>query len=204
MAKVTDLADVPDEVRNRIIAAAEDLLAKSDDGKLPTVDVVRSAARTDANATGLVMREWRAAKKAEQTAPVIVVELPERVQQSLTAMGGAVWKEAQDLANETLHAARLVWDEERDSIEDDAAQVAHANASEKDELRADMSAAKAAAEAAEATAKVLRDERDEARKDAATARERAAILTGELNKLDEQNKALLERVGPPEQPAKLR
>jgi colicin import membrane protein len=99
------------DTRDRIFAAADSLYDQTGRAAFPTVDAVRKTARANMNDASAGMKEWRRAQTA-QAAPV-AVQVPEVVQQASSAALAALWREAQELANESLRAAQSGWDAER-------------------------------------------------------------------------------------------
>lgn len=120
---------IPQDVKDRVIAAANELHQQSTDGSLPTVDAVRRLARADMNTTSTIMKEWRRAQTA-QVIPVTVT-VPEAVAQAHDAALAALWQQAQEQANESLKAAQAAWEIER--VELDAMRIELANAFEAQE-----------------------------------------------------------------------
>jgi len=184
---------IPADIRERIIQAAADLYDQGGRQSLPTVDQVRRTARVDMNAASAVMREWRRAQTT-QAAPV-AVQVPEAVQQAGGAAVATIWQKAQELANESLHAAQAGWEAERaelDAIRQELAEAYEAQAAELVQVQAAAEAAnqanqkkieragqELAAIRAELTQATTRAERAEA---AATEIERrAGELRTELN-----------------------
>lgn len=123
---------IPTEMKNRIIAAAQELYDQLDRERFPTVDAVRRHAKADMNSTSSVMREWR---KAQQATPVAVaVAIPEAVAAANTAALTAIWQQAQELANESLSAAQAAWEAERQELDALRKELAEAYESQEEEL----------------------------------------------------------------------
>jgi len=112
---------ISSDIYSRITQAADELYDR-DSERLPTVDEVRRAAKTDMNATSAVMREWRR-QRIKPAVPAGVM-VPAVVQEAFHSALVNAWAEAQKMANETLEAAQKAWEEER---------------AEADQLRAEMS-----------------------------------------------------------------
>lgn len=124
--------DMSNEIRVRIIDAAERLFDETGRERFPTVDQVRRAARADMNTTSSVMKEWR---RQQTAAPVsIAVEVPGRIQEVFQGALAEAWQEAQNMANESLHAAQQSWDAERTEAEDLRREMADAYESQALEL----------------------------------------------------------------------
>ena len=107
--------DTNPEIRERILAAANQLFEQSGRKELPTVDAVRKLSKTSMNDASAVMREWRRLQIVSASAAVVSV--PERVSQASQAALSALWTEAQELANESLNVAQAAWDAERAEAE---------------------------------------------------------------------------------------
>ena len=116
--------DIAQEVRNRIVASANQLYEQAGRADFPTVDAVRRHAKVDMNAASTVMKEWRRMQTATP-APVAVV-VPDRLRQVSDAALASLWAEAQEIANEALRAAQASWDAERAEAEAIREQVASA------------------------------------------------------------------------------
>lgn len=175
---------IPADVRERIIAAATDLFEQSGRETMPTVDAVRRAARVDMNAASAVMKEWRRAQTA-QAAPVAVA-VPEVVQQASSAAVATIWKQAQELANESLRSAQAAWETERaelDAMRQELAEAFERQAGELDATTAELAAEKAAAEKLAQELTAVRQELAAAQEQAHTAEARAQEIerrAGEL------------------------
>lgn len=141
---------ISSEIRSRIIAVAEQLYLDANSERFPTVDQVRRAARADMNSTSTVMKEWRRQQTAAPAA--VAVAIPERVGEAMNTALAAVWHEAQELANESLAAAKQAWETER--LEADAMRVELAEAYEQQaqELEAAQTARSGLQESNEALA----------------------------------------------------
>jgi chromosome segregation ATPase len=107
--------DTNPEIRERILAAANQLFEQSGRKELPTVDAVRKLSKTSMNDASAVMREWRRLQIVSASAAVVSV--PEKVSQANAAALSALWTEAQELANESLNVAQAAWDAERAEAE---------------------------------------------------------------------------------------
>lgn len=184
------LPTIPADVRERIIATANELFEQSGRATMPTVDAVRRQARVDMNAASAVMREWRRAQTA-QAAPV-AVSVPEVVQQASSAAVAAIWQQAQELANESLRNAQAAWETERAELDGMRAELAEAFERQAGELDAAGKALAAAHADAEQQAQELAATRQQlaeaiSRADKAEARiteieHRAADLRAELDR----------------------
>jgi chromosome segregation ATPase len=113
---------IPSDVRERIIAAAEDLYVQSGRERVPTVDAVRRSSRADMNAVSTVMKEWRQAQTAKATP--VAVAVPEPVQQASAVALATLWQQAVDLSNQSLRNAQAAWEVERQELDDMRAELA--------------------------------------------------------------------------------
>lgn len=107
--------NIPVEVRERIVAAAEEIYEQLGRETFPTVDTVRRAAKADMNTTSTVMKDWRR-QQTTQAVPVAVT-VPEAVVQANASALAQLWAEAQELANESLRAAQSTWEVEREELD---------------------------------------------------------------------------------------
>jgi len=181
--------EINPEVRDRIIDAAERLYAEANRERLPTVDQVRRAARADMNTTSIVMREWRRAQTARPAS--VTVDVPERVQEVMQAAVATVWREAQELANESLAAAQQAWEVERAEADTLRTELAEAYEQQAVELEACKRQLADAQAAARAEIDRLTAELEQMRERVAEAREHAARLAGQLEACQQQNKELM-------------
>jgi len=177
--------DINPEIRDRIINAAERLYDEANRERLPTVDQVRRAARADMHATSIVMREWRRQQTARPAS--VTVDVPERVQEVMRGIVATVWREAQDLANESLTIAKQAWEIERAEADTLRAELAEAYEQQVQELE---SCKRQLADAREEIDR-LNAELEQMRERVAEAREEAARLTGQLEACQQQNKELM-------------
>lgn len=113
---------IPSEIKDRIIATADELYEQSDRESMPTVDAVRRAAKVDMNSASAVMREWR--KRLTAQAAPVAVAIPEPVAKAASAATAALWRAAQDVAGEALQAATSAWEKERAELEQQRQEVA--------------------------------------------------------------------------------
>ena len=184
------------DTRDRIFAAADSLYEQAGRAAFPTVDAVRKVARVNMNDASAGMKEWRRAQTA-QAAPV-AVQVPEAVQQASSAALASLWKEAQELANESLRAAQAGWDAERieaetlnkqmaDAYESQAAELAEASRQQIEEghtallgMQQRAAVAEGRAEEIERRAGELRAELDLAHAEAETAAAQAKATADSL------------------------
>ena len=181
--------DINPEIRDRIIKAAERLYDEANRERLPTVDQVRRAARADMHATSIVMREWRRAQTATPTS--VAVDVPEIVQQACDTAVATIWKQAQELANESLTIAKQAWEIERaeaDTLRQELAEAYEQQVQELESCKRQLADAHASARA---EIDRLNAELEQMRERVAEAREEAARLTGQLEACQQQNKELM-------------
>ena len=119
---------------DRIFAAADSLYEQNGHAAFPTVDAVRKTARVNMNDASTGMKQWRHARM-NQAIPV-AVHVPEGIQQVNAAALAALWQAAQELASESLRAARTGWDMERAESETLNKQMADAYEGKAAELEA--------------------------------------------------------------------
>ena len=119
---------------DRIFAAANSLHDQNGRAGFPTVDAVRKTARVNMNDASTGMKQWRRAQIA-QAAPV-AVPVPEGVQQANAVALAALWRDAQELASESLRAAQTGWDAERAEFDTLNKQMADAYEAQATELEA--------------------------------------------------------------------
>ena len=201
------------DIRARILAAADQLYEEGGRDALPTVDAVRRAARASMGDTSAVMKEWRRQQTA-QAAPVAVT-VPEPVAQANNAALAALWRQAQELAAETLQAAQAAWESERqelDALRQEVAAAYETQATELEQIKTELAAAQQELQTAEKKllsanirseraeerasdieeqASKLRDDLAKARLEAGSAREDAAELRGQLGAVRDHNKELI-------------
>jgi len=102
------------------------------------------------NTTSAVMKEWRRQQTAAPAA--VAVAIPERVQEAMSAALATVWSEAQELANESLTAAKQAWETERadaDAMRSELADAYESQAKELDTCKQQLTEAQAENMAAE-------------------------------------------------------
>lgn len=164
------------DTRDRIFTAADSLHEQAGRAAFPTVDAVRKTAKVNMNDASAGMKEWRRAQTA-QAAPA-AVQVPATVQQASSTALAALWREAQELANESLRAAQAGWDAERIEAETLNKQMADAYEAQAVELQTAQeriteleTTGRQAAEDAE----VMRQQIEEARNALLAVQQRAAV-----------------------------
>ena len=183
--------DIAKDIKDRITAAASALYEEVQRADFPTVAAVRSRAGVDMNAASIVMREWRRAQTA-QAAP-LAVDVPERVRASSSVALGALWAEAQSLANESLLSAQAGWEAERAEAETLRAELSAAFDAKAEELQAaqtEITRHETAATASEKRLRELAEQLSSVQERAGTAEARALEIERRANDLSTE----LERV----------
>lgn len=102
------------EIKDRIFAAADRLLAMSETGDNPTVEQVRKEAQASMNNVVEALKEWR--QKQRSVVKDVVEPLPESLQGVVLELGQLVWKTAKDKANEALESARAGFEAEKNDL----------------------------------------------------------------------------------------
>lgn len=178
------------DARERVFAAASQILEESGRQAMPTVDQVRRLAKVDMHAATAAMREWRRQQTA-QAAP-IAVAVPEVVAKANEQAIAQLWTQAQELANQSLREAQSAWDAERAELDQMRVELSDAFEAQAAELELAKSSIEALEREARETAKIaaaelqkLRDELAQVRAElgAATTRaERAEAAAAELER----------------------
>ena len=201
------------EIKDRIFAAADALHAASETGEFPRVEAVRQESRAGMNNVVEGMKEWRQNQRKQVQA--VRAPLPVELHGSVLGMGQSLWEAAQQLANESLDAAKVAFETEKSDLiqllteqseayEKQAARIAElerdatvataaaqATAREMDDTRSALLAAEQATALANQRMTKAETERNKARTEAATVREEAAALRGQLEATKTQNADLL-------------
>lgn len=125
-------SDVPSDIEQRIISAADQLYEENGRASIPNVDTVRRRARVNMNDASAVMRVWRRTHSAAAAAPT--ASIPEHVQGACQALLASVWTAATESANTSLQMAQLGWEQERAEAEACRQQLAGAFDSQTEEL----------------------------------------------------------------------
>lgn len=125
-------SDVPSDIEQRIISAADQLYDENGRLSIPNVDTVRRRARVNMNDASAVMRVWRRTHSAVAAAPT--ASIPEPVQGACQALLASVWTAATESANTSLQMAQLGWEQERAEAEACRQQLAGAFDNQTEEL----------------------------------------------------------------------
>ncbi|MDX6018620.1 DNA-binding protein [Shewanella indica] len=174
---------IPADVRERIVAVADQLYQEVERERFPTVDQVRRAAKVNMNDASAIMKEWRRAQTA-QAAPV-AIQVPEAIQQANAAAVATLWQQAQELANESLRAAQAGWEAERGELDAMRQELAEAYETQARELDQVEVRAAAVEQAAQEAAKRAADEIGAVRTElvqALTRAERAEAKADEIER----------------------
>lgn len=206
--------EIKPDIRARIIAAADKLYQECEQSGLPKVEEVRRVARASMGDTSAVMKEWRR-QRISQVTPAVVT-IPEAVVRAHNTALAALWRQAQELANESLLAVQSSWDIERqelDTLREEVASAYETQAANLDKVLAELAAVELrgqamAQELATANARAdrfetrvgdlevriadMREELDAARNEAGDAKGESAELRGRLAAALEQNSALMD------------
>lgn len=180
------MSQIPAEVRERIIAAANELYEQADRDAFPTVDTVRRAAKADMNTTSTVMRDWRR-QQTVKAAPVAVT-VPEAVSQANSVALAAMWQQAQELANESLRAAQASWEVEREEL--DAMRQELANAYEEQAGEFEKLRVEAASEA-----KINQAHIKQANSEVSVVRDELAIAVTRAERVEAKSEEIERRAG---------
>ncbi|HAT3423552.1 TPA: KfrA protein [Aeromonas hydrophila] len=105
---------VSHEVKERIIAAANSLYERSPTGEYPTVEAVRQESRAAMSTVVEVMKGWRESQRKQ--VQVVREPLPIPLQEHISTLGQSFWETAQQLANESLDAARAGFEAEKSDL----------------------------------------------------------------------------------------
>ncbi|MBW3808185.1 KfrA protein [Aeromonas jandaei] len=102
------------EVQERIIQAANSLNEQCPAGEYPTVEAVRQKSRAAMSAVVEVMKGWRESQRKQ--VQVVREPLPSVLQEQFNTLGQSLWETAQQLANESLDAARAGFEAEKSDL----------------------------------------------------------------------------------------
>ena len=167
------------DIKERIFTAADTLHAASATGEFPSVEAVRQESRAGMNNVVEAMKEWRQNQRKQVQA--VREPLPVELHGVVQSMGQSLWETAQQLANESLDAAKVAFETEKSDLIQLSAEQSEAYEKQAAELEtaqariADLERqATAATVAAQATAQEL-----EATRNARLAAEQAAALANQ-------------------------
>ena len=133
--------EINPEVKEGILAAANQLYEQNGRRDLPTLDAVRKLSRTNMSGASALMKEWRRLQTA--SAATAVVPVPNRVQNAAGTAVAALWAGARELANDSLHLAQAALDTERAAADQQRAELSaafDAQGAELDSLRTRITA----------------------------------------------------------------
>lgn len=156
------------DIKERIFAAADALHAASGTGEFPSVEAVRQESRAGMNNVVEAMKEWRQNQRKQVQA--VREPLPVELHGAVQSMGQSLWETAQQLANESLDAAKVAFETEKSDLiqlSAEQSEAYEAQAVELDKAQRRIAELERQAEAAkqqiEMTGTVLADTRDELR-----------------------------------------
>ncbi|MES3022803.1 MAG: DNA-binding protein [Pseudomonadota bacterium] len=175
------------DIRARIIDAANALYEEAARLIFPTVDAVRKRARVNMNDASTCMKEWRRAQTANSPVPA---EVPAAIQQTNNSALAEIWLAAVTLANESLRAAQAGWDIERAESDTLAQQMANAfeeQAAELDTVKSTVVEFQATLSDADLETAGLRNQLDDALRKADT--ERSAKNQAEARSIEIERRA---------------
>jgi len=215
---MADNSTIPDEIRERIISAINELYENNNRESFPKLQEVRDLAKCNMNFVSPVMQEWQ---RSQMKPSISVTEtLPESLVEICMNGARAALIEAQELENKKLLSAEAGWEAERarfiaindelalayeglvaemehykvtaannEQMYKDAFELEAANAKR---LRSKLAKVKATAVLADELMADLRL----ARKQTGKACARIAWLEGQLEILEKQNQKLLVSIRP--------
>lgn len=156
------------DIKERIFAAADALHAASETGEFPSVEAVRQESRAGMNNVVEAMKEWRQNQRKQVQA--VREPLPVELHGVVQSMGQSLWETAQQLANESLDAAKVAFETEKNDLIQLSAEQSDSyekQAAELDKAQHRIAElerqALAAKQQIEMTGTVLADTRDELR-----------------------------------------
>jgi hypothetical protein len=99
------------DVKKRIFDAADELHANSETGEYPSIEAVRQSSKAGMNNVVEAMKEWRQNQRKQVQA--VREPLPANLHSVIQGMGQNLWETAQQLANESLDAAKAAFEAEK-------------------------------------------------------------------------------------------
>lgn len=115
---------ISQEIKDRIYAAADELLAESLTGEFPKLEAVRQRSRAGMNNVVEAMKEWRARQRKQVQA--VREPLPVDLLAEVQNMGQGFWETAQRLANESLDTAKAAFEAEKNDLTEISIQQSEA------------------------------------------------------------------------------
>lgn len=125
---------ISSEIKERIFAAANELHANGEAGTFPSVEAVRQASRANMNTVVEAMKEWRQNQRKQVQA--VREPLPVELHGVVQSMGQSLWETAQQLANESLDAAKVAFETEKSDLIQLSAEQSEAFEAQAAELEA--------------------------------------------------------------------
>jgi colicin import membrane protein len=176
---------ISSEIKERIFAAANELHANSDAGTFPSVEAVRQASRANMNSVVEAMKEWRQNQRKQVQA--VREPLPVVLHSVVQSMGQSFWETAQQLANESLDAAKVAFEAEKSDLIQLSAEQSEAFETQAGELEAAQALIielERSAAAATAAAQVTMRELDETRRAQLDAEQDAALANQKAEEIE--------------------
>lgn len=173
------------EVRERIFAAADTLHAASQSGDFPSVEAVRQESRASMNSVVEAMKEWRQNQRKQVQA--VREPLPVELHSVLQTAGQSLWETAQQLANESLDAAKVAFETEKNDLiqlSAEQSEAFEAQAAELEAAQARIAELERQAKTAAAAAQVMAQELDETRRARLAAEQDAALAKQRAEEID--------------------
>ncbi len=177
------------ENKNRIFAAADRLYEACGRESFPTVDAVRREAKAAMGDVSAVMKEWRRSQTAQAVTPEI--QAPDAILQSAKVLVSEIWKQAHELATESLKSAQAAWDAERAESESMRAELGQAfddQAQELETVKADLESANSTLEKLKVDLEESCAHLEEATKDLDAAQAKINDQSIHISKLEAQIK----------------
>lgn len=182
------------EIKERIFAAANELHTASESGEFPSVEAVRQLSRAGMNNVVEGMKEWR--QQQRKLVQTVKEPMPTALQAVLHDMGQSLWATAQQLANESLEAAKAAFETEKADLIELSEQQSEAFDKQAAELEQVKAKAADAAEAHQEAAKRIAAELAAVRAELAkvlTRAERAEAKADEIERRATDLRAELDR-----------
>lgn len=173
------------EIKDRIFAAADALHAASTSGDFPSVEAVRQESRASMNSVVEAMKEWRQNQRKQVQA--VREPLPVELHSVLQTAGQSLWETAQQLANESLDAAKVAFETEKNDLIQLSAEQSEAfetQAAELDAALARIGELERQAKATAADVLALTQELDETRSARMAAEQDATLAKQRAEEID--------------------
>ena len=181
------------EIKERIFAAADELFAASPTGELPSVEAVRQSSRAGMNNVVEAMKEWR--QNQRKQVQTVREPLPAELLGVVQNMGHSLWETAQQLANESLEAAKSAFEAEKGDLiqlSTEQSEAYEKQAGELDKVQARVIELERNAEAAALTSQATAQQLEETRSALLAAEQRAAIAEQKAEEIERRAAELAE------------